>query len=104
MPVGSVFQSYLEAAVVQSGLELSPEQVQKCHKLYHILMVRHGTILLGPTGGGKSTIVTILKDALNRCHLDYYGPKRFLRGTTDAGGHTQSSLAQVIILHSNEGY
>jgi len=58
--------------------------------------VRHGTILLGPTGGGKTTVLSLLRDALNRGHLDYYGLKNSHRGVADASaGHTQSNASQV---------
>lgn len=75
-------QGYIEAAVDKDALELSPCQVQKCHELYNILFVRHGVILLGPTGGGKTTVVQLLKSALNSCYFDHYGHRSF----DDAGG------------------
>ncbi len=57
------------------SLEHSPSQVQKCHELYNTMLVRHGVILLGPTGGGKTSVVRLLVTALNKCYMDYYGPK-----------------------------
>ena len=90
------FQTYIEAAISHDSLEHSPSQVQKCHELYNTLLVRHGVILLGPTGGGKSSVVSILAAALNRCYTDYYGPKSFHAISTEPSSMMiTGSLSQV---------
>ena len=54
-------------------------QVQKVIQLYETQLVRHGLMCVGPTGGGKTAIYEILKDALTSLHKEghkhyYYQP------------------------------
>lgn len=46
------------------GLQYWPQQVEKVRQLYNQVMVRHGVMLVGPTGGGKTTTRNILQKAL----------------------------------------
>lgn len=48
-------------------------------QLYETMIVRHGVMLVGPTGGGKTTTYEILKDTLTNLHSkgienQYYEP------------------------------
>ena len=48
-------------------------------QLYETMIVRHGVMLVGPTGGGKTTTYEILKDTLTNLHSkgidnQYYQP------------------------------
>ena len=54
-------------------------QIRKVIQLYETMLVRHGLMCVGPTGGGKTTIYEILKDALTTLHKeghkhDFYQP------------------------------
>jgi dynein heavy chain len=39
----------------------------KCIQLFETTVVRHGLMLVGPTGGSKTTIMRTLADAMGRC-------------------------------------
>ena len=51
-------------ALAEKGLQEVPSQMEKIMQLYDTLKVRHGMMLVGPTGGGKSTIYQTLATAL----------------------------------------
>ncbi|RUS88170.1 hypothetical protein EGW08_004067, partial [Elysia chlorotica] len=58
----------LEKAISMSVRDLSfqhwPHQIDKVKQLYNQIMVRHGVMLVGPTGGGKTSVRNILQKAL----------------------------------------
>ena len=73
-------QSYLVSAMEECQLQPHQGQLLKCIQLYNTILVRHGVVVLGPTGGGKSTVFRLLRKALNNAHEDYYGHKRKVLG------------------------
>jgi dynein heavy chain len=40
------------------------KQVDKVMQLYEVMLTRHTTMIVGPTGGGKSLVLECLKSAL----------------------------------------
>ena len=51
------------------GIEKKNQQpvpifVRKCIALYEMICVRHGLMVVGPTGGGKSSAIHVLRAAL----------------------------------------
>ena len=46
------------------GFQHWPSQIDKVKQLYSQILVRHGVMLVGPTGGGKTTTRSILQRAL----------------------------------------
>ncbi len=88
----------------ESSLEPSSSQVQKCLELYNILLVRHGMMLLGPTGGGKTTVIKLLMSALNSCYTSCYGTKSFHGVTLEASSMLSvGSVSQVSICIQRPG-
>ncbi|KAB1256908.1 Dynein heavy chain 6; axonemal [Camelus dromedarius] len=51
---------------VMNGQNLQPEtcMVEKVIQFYETMLVRHGVMLVGPTGGGKTTVYRILAETL----------------------------------------
>ncbi|CAH8497721.1 unnamed protein product, partial [Dicrocoelium dendriticum] len=62
------FLSEIENVVQTFGLQPVPEQITKVIQFYETLMVRHGVMLVGPTGGGKTTVYRILAKVLGNLH------------------------------------
>ncbi|GFS25719.1 dynein heavy chain 6, axonemal [Elysia marginata] len=60
-------------------LQLVEPQIVKVIQLYETMIVRHGVMLVGPTGGGKTTVLKILQKTLTNLHEqgmsgDFYQP------------------------------
>ncbi|XP_015770017.1 PREDICTED: dynein heavy chain 6, axonemal-like [Acropora digitifera] len=57
-------QATIEDCLLKRGLQVVPSMVKKIIQLYETMIVRHGVMTVGPTGGGKTTSYEILKDTL----------------------------------------
>ncbi|XP_046391604.1 dynein axonemal heavy chain 6 [Ischnura elegans] len=72
-------QTVIETIIKEKGLKVVPAMVKKIIQLYETMIVRHGVMLVGPTGGGKTTIYRVLQDSLTklfdeRIYGHYYKP------------------------------
>lgn len=54
----------LREACRHYNLQCTPNFIRKCFQLYDTTRVRHGLMLVGPTGGGKSCCLKVLARAL----------------------------------------
>ncbi|XP_069582586.1 dynein axonemal heavy chain 14 [Ranitomeya imitator] len=54
----------IAASVRELGLQPWESQTEKVIQFYHQIMARHGVMLVGPTGGGKTTVRRVLEKTL----------------------------------------
>ncbi|KAH9586143.1 Dynein heavy chain [Trypanosoma melophagium] len=59
----------LREVVIADKLQPTPAFIEKCLQLYDITTLRHGLMLVGPAGSGKTMAYTALQKALSECAL-----------------------------------
>lgn len=59
-----LIQKAISLSIRDLNLQHWPSQIEKVKQLYNQILVRHGVMLVGPTGGGKTSIRNILQKTL----------------------------------------
>lgn len=49
----------METVITEMDFQIVSEQVVKVIQLYETMIVRWGVMLVGPTGGGKSSVLNV---------------------------------------------
>eukprot|EP00002_Diphylleia_rotans_P017763 TRINITY_DN3442_c0_g1_i2.p1 TRINITY_DN3442_c0_g1~~TRINITY_DN3442_c0_g1_i2.p1 ORF type:complete len:3137 (-),score=716.67 TRINITY_DN3442_c0_g1_i2:70-9480(-) len=63
------FHDAVEHTLTEQDYQLLPEQVDKVIQLYETMLTRHTTMIVGPTGGGKTVVLETLSKAQTRLGL-----------------------------------
>ncbi|XP_066466098.1 dynein axonemal heavy chain 10 [Tiliqua scincoides] len=63
------FNDAVEQALEEAGYIVLPIQVDKVVQMYETMLTRHTTMVVGPTGGGKSVVINTLCQAQTRLGL-----------------------------------
>lgn len=58
------FTDTIKAKIRENNLQIVEKQVSKIVQLYETMETRHATMVVGPTGSGKTTVINGLRDAL----------------------------------------
>lgn len=61
-----IFVKTLKEVMEERSLEIVDAFVSRIIQLYQTMKIRHGVMLVGPTGGGKTTNYEVLKETYNR--------------------------------------
>ncbi|CAL8343019.1 unnamed protein product [Lota lota] len=60
------FNGAVEHSLQENRFNILPDQVDKIVQMYETMMTRHTTMVVGPTGGGKSVVISTLCQAQTR--------------------------------------
>uniref|UniRef100_K7FM63 Dynein axonemal heavy chain 10 n=1 Tax=Pelodiscus sinensis TaxID=13735 RepID=K7FM63_PELSI len=63
------FNDAVEQVLEEAGYVVLPIQVDKVVQMYETMLTRHTTMVVGPTGGGKSVVINTLCQAQTRLGL-----------------------------------
>ncbi|XP_014674920.1 PREDICTED: dynein heavy chain 10, axonemal-like [Priapulus caudatus] len=63
------FNDAVEGVLQENDYIILPEQVDKVVQMYETMLTRHTTMVVGPTGGGKSVVINALSQAQTRLGL-----------------------------------
>ncbi|CAH1233746.1 DNAH10 [Branchiostoma lanceolatum] len=64
------FNDAVEQSLEDNGYILLPQQADKVVQMYETMLTRHTTMIVGPTGGGKSVVINTLAHAQTRLGLN----------------------------------
>ena len=70
-------QTQIEDSVIKLNLQKVPGFILKVLQLYEVFTIRFGVMIVGLTGGGKTTCFEVLRDAIEELHKKYPEDERY---------------------------
>jgi dynein heavy chain len=67
----------IKVAIEKANLQCVPIFSRKVIELYEMICVRHGLMVVGPTGGGKSRCIRALGEALSQLKAEKIEGERY---------------------------
>ncbi|XP_071945421.1 dynein axonemal heavy chain 10-like [Antedon mediterranea] len=64
------FNDAVEQVLEENNYVLLPDQVDKVVQMYETMLTRHTTMIVGPTGGGKSVVINTLAQSQTKLGLN----------------------------------
>jgi dynein heavy chain len=61
----------IELKLKEKNLTSKPDLINSVMQIYETILVRFGIMLVGPTMGGKTTSLNILKESLQALYIQY---------------------------------
>ncbi|XP_068444624.1 dynein axonemal heavy chain 6 isoform X2 [Clinocottus analis] len=68
-----VLETTIVESLIKRNLQPLASMTNKVIQLYETMLVRHGVMLVGPTGGGKTTVYRVLADTLETLYRTGHG-------------------------------
>lgn len=65
-----VFRTTIEQCILNKNLQTKECVIVKVIQFFETMQVRHGVMLVGPTGGGKTVVYELLADTLTKLFDD----------------------------------
>ena len=93
------FNDAVEEVLVANKYILLPVQVDKVIQMYETMMTRHSTMIVGPTGGGKTVVINTLCQAQTKLGLNtkLYTLNPKACSVIELYGKKETKLSQMII-------
>ncbi|CCW62408.1 unnamed protein product [Phytomonas sp. EM1] len=105
---GAMVATLQKVVTEHMHLQAIPAFVEKCLQLYDITILRHGLMLVGPAGSGKSSVYRALQTTLSDCAVrqakgEDLGPREFMKVYTHLCNPKSVTMDQLYGAYDENG-